>query len=65
VLFFFWIVTQVERVQGFRRERRRPFIIVTTQQTMMDGEKDTTKYAKMMAPALLDFLNPELPNPET
>jgi hypothetical protein len=32
---------------------------------MMDGEKDSTKYAKTMAPALLDFLNPELPNPET
>jgi len=31
----------------------------------MDGEKGTTTYAKTLAPALLDFLNPELPNPET
>jgi hypothetical protein len=38
---------------------------MATREAMLDGEEETTKYAKTMAPALLDFLNPELPNFET
>jgi len=72
------VIAQVERVQGFEREGwkhidgwkigsfiRSPVVCTCPNPIAAGPHRPYGRMAKTVAPALLDILNPEIPNPET